>query len=311
MAHTKKFLAQGFSTIVDEETGREYPIPAGGDGTGEEKEEEEETPPSSEEQEEEEDEDEDEVGNFNGETFLNSIEEEELRQRLEPHVKRWDAGVTRRFQELHSQLKPYQELGDPEQLSEAAQLYEILNERPEDLYEALARSLGQQNVQQGQPGPQGQNQQNLNQRQQQVAQEQGLTQQQYSQLPPEVKSQLEQHGQILTTLAEHYLSEEKAKAQAQEDKELDDYLSNLEAEFGKFDEDYVLSKMAAGVDGAKAVKQYQKAVRNNSAQENNTNAPKILSGGGQVPQDSVNVGQADSKEIKNLVAGLISQARDQ
>lgn len=303
-------------SITDEETGKVYIIPQGGSGE----------PPAVNEEEEppvvEEDDDDEEIENLNGEAFLNSIEEEELRERLQPHVKRWDAGVTRRFQELHSQLKPYQELGDPNQLSEAAQLYELLNTRPEDIYHALAQSLGY-DVQQGQPGTQGQQpgmqgQPNSQQPQQQRGQGNldptqvngGLTNQQYSQLPPEVQNQLQQHNQILTTLAEHYLSEQKSQQQAKEDAELDGYLQNLKDEFGDFDEEFVLAKMAAGQDGAKAVKNYQRQLEKRIAARNSDSAPRgILGGGGQVPQDSVNVSELQGNDVKKLVAGLMSQAQ--
>ena len=308
-----KTLSPDFNYVTDEETGKTYVIPAGGSG---------EAPPEAEETQEvvdDEDDDDDDVENLNGEAFLSSIEEEELRQRLEPHVKRWDAGVTRKFQELHSQLKPFQELGEYEQLSEAAQLYEILNSRPEDLYNALAKSLGY-NVQQGQPGTQSQtpqqqgygNQQQYNPQQQMPGQNGGLTQQQYAQLPPEVQNQLQQHNQILTTLAEHYLNEQKTEQQRKEDEELDNYLQNLKDEFGDYDEQFVLAKMSAGVDGAKAVKQYQKELKKRIAAQNSEQAPTgILGGGGQVPQENVNVAELGGNDVKKLVAGLMSQAQQE
>lgn len=298
-----------YDFVTDEETGKKYPIPSGGSG---------EAPPAPQQEEQEEvveddDDDDDDFEALNGETFLQSIEEEELRQQLEPHVKRWDAGVTRKFQELHSQLKPYQELGEYDQIAEAAQLYEILNSRPEDLYNALAQSLGY-NVQQGQPGTQGQapQQQRMPQQQQPMGQNGGLSQQQFAQLPPEVQTQLQQHDQILTTLAEHYVNQQKTEQARQEDEQLDNYLNGLKDEFGDYDEQYVLAKMAAGVDGAKAVKQYQKELEKRIAQRNSQNAPTgILGGGGQVPQDQVNVNEIGSNDVKKLVAGLMSQAQQE
>jgi hypothetical protein len=312
--------------VTDEITGKSYPVPAGGAP-----EQGEETPQqeSSESQENEggdEDDDDDDFENLNGEAFLQSIQEEELRQQLEPHVKRWDAGVTRKFQELHSKLQPYTELGEYEQLSEAAQLYEILNSRPEDLYRALAQSLGY-NVEQGQPGTQGQTPQQQQGQQGQGFQQQqpgqqpgtpgmgqngGLTQQQYAQLPPDVKTQLDQHNQILTTLAEHYLNEQKSQQQQQEDEALDKYLSGLKDEFGDFDEEFVLAKMAAGQDGAKAVKAYQKNLKQLIAKQNAGSAPSgILGGGGQVPQETVNPAELNNKDVTKLVAGLMSQAQQE
>lgn len=317
-----KKLPQDVNFVTDPETGKKYPIPAGGSGmdagTGEVEQalqaadgsQQEEEPETSSLEEEEDDDEDEEVENLNGEAFLNSIEDEELRKQLEPHVKRWDAGVTRRFQELHSQLKPFKELGEYEQLAEAAQLYQILNERPEDLYRALAQSLGDA-VQQGQPGTQSQTSpQQQQQQQQQQGQNGGLTQQQYAQLPPDVQKRIDQQEKIVTTLAEHFLEDRRTQQQQEEDQQLDNYLSNLRSEFGDFDEEYVLSKMANGVDGAKAVKQYHKTIEKELAKKNSQSAPTgILGGGGQVGQQTVDVGNLGDKDVKSLVAGLMAQAQ--
>lgn len=327
-----KFLPDGPGFITDE-TGFTIPLIAGGSDNGgvttgsqveqmlnaqqgepapEENEPEE--PPVEEEEEEEEEK------NFNGQTFLESIEDEEVRNRVAPVIKKWDAGVTRRFQELQSQLKPYKELGDYEQLEEAKQLYQIINERPEDLYRGLAEALGYGDQQsqlghQVQPGPQGQNPYGQQPQGQQSAggqTPQGMTPQQqvqYAQLPPEIQKQIQQQGQITEQLAEAYLNDQKTKQQQQEDQELDEYIGNLKEEFGDFDEDYVLTKMLKGMSGDKAVKAYQKAVRKNQAASNAANAPSVLSGGGQVPQDeAVDVGKISNKDTKKLVEGLIAQA---
>lgn len=304
MQHTKTFLPQGWDFVTDEETGRKYPVPAGGadDDTGEEVEGKE---PDSEL---EDDDDDDDLENFNSETFLQSIEDEALRSQLEPHVKRWDAGVTRRFQDLHSRYRPYEDLGEVEQLQEAQQLYQLLNESPERVYQALAETFGANNTQQGVPGPQGQFPQGQ-QGQQQVPGADGLTQQQYAQLPPDIQKQIEQQSQIVSTLAEHYLQQEKSQEQAQEDAELDSYLDNLKTELGDFDEEYVLLKMSQGTDGAKAVKQWNRMIENQTAKRAGQNAPQVISGGGQVGQETFNVGEASSQDVKKLVAGLIQQAQ--
>lgn len=323
MAHVQKFLPQGYSFITDEETGKRYAIPAGGDGTGdvekalaanqpeddEDDDDDDLEEDDDDELEEDEDEDNDE-DNFNGETFLNSIEDEALRGQLEPHVKRWDAGVTRRFQELHSRVKPYEQLGTHEQLSEAAQIYEILNSDPQKLYTALAQSLGYNTGQQGQPGP-GTGQVPGQKQNQNPGQVDGLTKQEYAQLSPQDKQKFDQYGEIINTLAEAYLGQEKQRQQQAEDEQLDDYLDNLKSEFGSFDEQYVLAQMAAGKDGAKAVKTYRRNIEKEIAKRNSDGAPRVLSGGGQVAQDTLNPSELGSKDVKSMVAGLIAQAQQE
>lgn len=277
-----------------------------------------------------EDDDEDDEPNFNGQTFLESIEDEEVRARVEPVVKKWDAGVTRRFQELQAELKPYKELGDLQRLAEAQQMWQIINDRPQDVYNALAQALGyaqQQGQQQGVPGqqplgqggsgfpqtqqnPSAQGQDVFSGQQQQISQgEPPVTQQQYAQLPPEIQRKIDQQGQITEKLAEVYIQQEKERKQREEDQALDEYLTNLKTEFGDFDEQYVIAKMLQGTPGDKAVKQYHKAVQKAAAEMANKKAPKVMSGGGQIPQENVNVAEMASKDVKDLVAGLIAQGQ--
>lgn len=294
MREIKKFL----NYITDEETGKVYPIPAGGSVD--------ELPVESDESEDdvddEDDDDSDDYENLSG-NFLSGIEDEEQRALLEPYVKKWDAGVTRRFQELHGQYEPYKELGDIEELRAAAELYRVLDENPQQVYEALKQALGVDTAPQGQPG---QNQQTA----QSAAQQNGMTDQQFAQLPPQVQQQLEQQQQILTTLAESYLNDQRTRQEQEEDAALDEYLQNLHTEFGDFDEDYVLSKMLNGMDGSKAVKAYHKAVGKASASAAKAGQPTVLSGGGSVASETVNVSQLTPNQIKELTAGLMAQAQE-
>ena len=106
-----------------------------------------------------------EGGDSLGNAFLERVPPED-RPIVEPYVKQWDAGVTRRFQALHSTYDPYREFVesqvDPTQMQNALQLYELLDTNPQQLYlllqqEAQANGWGQQ---QGQPGSQIEGQQN-------------------------------------------------------------------------------------------------------------------------------------------------------
>src|SRR6516164_6951134 len=74
------------------------------------------------------------------EGFLGRVPQEH-RSIIEPYVKQWDAGVTRRFAELHSQLQPYTELGDLETLQAAAGLAQMLEENPYQVYGILHQAL--------------------------------------------------------------------------------------------------------------------------------------------------------------------------
>lgn len=222
---------------------------------------------------------------------------------VEPYVKQWDAGVTRRFQDLHGQLAPYQELGDPEMLASAARLYEMIDTNPQQVYDLLAEALGQQQgggapeQQTGQPG------------EPQVPGQEGQQPQAAPGLPPEVQQQLDTLQQVVEAVAQKTLDAEGQQQQAQEDQQLEDYFGLLKEEFGEFDDDFVAAKMLGGMDGEQAVQAYKSAIQGQVNQR--SQAPQmqpILSGGGTVPQDQQSVAKASSKDIKGLIANVLAQA---
>lgn len=225
-----------------------------------------------------------------GHNFLQEVPEEH-RSILEPYVKKWDAGVTRRFQDLHSQLSPYEELGaDPGDLSQAYQLYQLMEEDPQRVYEALRAQFEEQE-------------------ELEEAAESG----QFQGLPPEIQQELQQQRQVLEALAEFVTNQQRTAQESQEDQELDDYLGLLQTEFGEFDEDYVVAKMYRGMSGEDAVRAWKESVQKaaNGGVVPPPSLPPILSGGGVVPAEQQNLSKMPRKDVKNLVAQLMSQANQE
>lgn len=221
---------------------------------------------------------------------------DEHKEILQPYLTKWDSGVQRRFQDLHSQYKPYADLGwDTETTQQMAEVYRVLNEEPERLYEALKEQFdsGEQSgaVGEGQTDP--------------VIQ---------GQLPSEIMEQLTQHNQVLEALAQYVLGEQSSKNEAIEDKDFESYMGLLTKEYGNFDEQYVTMCIANGMDGEAAVKQYQsmtQEILNKAAAATNGLPPATLSsaGGGAVAQaEPQRLGSYDSKDIKQLVQNVITQA---
>lgn len=251
----------------------------------------------------------------------------EHRPILEPYVKQWDAGVTRRFQELHGRLQPWEQLGaDPETVQQALQVFELLDSNPQMLYEFLQQELGlspqqaaQQVVQQqGYPASPSQGypqvpqpsqypqQQTYGGQQNQLGQVQGL--------PPEFQQKFETFERTLQALAEHTLMQHQAQQQAQEDSQLDQYLNQLRQEFGDFDEDYVLVKMHQGMDGGAAVQEYLGLVQqamNQAGRSGQSVQLPTLSGTGAAPQEPQTVTKLKSNDVKSIVANLLEQVNSQ
>jgi hypothetical protein len=236
-----------------------------------------------------------------GPGFLQRVPEEH-RAILEPYVKQWDAGVTRRFQELQSQLAPYQEFGDIENISAAMQLAQVIDENPWQVYGILHQALMGQQPPVGQeiPGqqpPQGQ-------------QDQGLSGPE-GELPPQAQQRLDQMQQMLVALAQHVLGEQATKTQAQEDQELDSWLQGLHTEFGDFDDQWVLMRVYQGSGPEEAIKAFNDLVQERAGKQLSANgrAPNLLGGGGgATATGNDDVRSLSRGDTKSLVASVLAQA---
>lgn len=241
---------------------------------------------------------------------------------LAPYVSQWDAGVTRRFQELHGQLRPYQELGaDPTQLQAALSLYNMVDENPAEVVRLLQEALGQQGSQQtGQTQPQW-GQQGIQPGQMQPQGSQPGSQFQQPQqgpgaVPPEVaamQQQVQTMQQMLVALSDQFLSQRQeaqlTQQQQQQDAALEQELSLLQKEFGEFDEAYVLAQMMSGRTGEEAVQMYHQMFQGGTNRRPPVpSVPPVISGGGSVPNTQQTIAKAPSKDVRNLVANIMAQA---
>lgn len=215
---------------------------------------------------------------------------------MEPYIKKFDAGSTRRFQDLRNQYKHYDSLGwDEETTQQMAEVYRVLNEEPERMYEAL-KEIVEGEAQKPAEGAGDQSDQSV----------QGL--------PPEVMQQLTQQQQVLEALAQYVLQDQSSKNEAVEDKEFEDYMGLLKQEYGNFDDQYVTAMIANGIDGEAAVKQWQQVAQEILNQANEATSglpPAILSsaGGGAVSQaEPQKLGSIDSRDIRSLIANVMTQA---
>lgn len=258
--------------------------------------------------------------------FLQQIPEAD-REVVGRYVPAWDAGVTRRFQALHQEYNPYKELGDPETLQQALQVYRLMEESPEVIYAILAKELASQQEPQG--FPQQGFQQGQFQPQAFVPPTQGFTPPGYQpppvgggfqqppvtqpsqfQVPPELMQKIELQETVLGQVAQFVIDQQRQSQEAQEDMALERELTLLKTQYGDFDEDYVLSLMEKGVDADSAVKSWHGKVQEllNQAGQATNNLPPVLTGGGAPPGEQQTVQTLDRKSTKDLVANLVAQA---
>jgi hypothetical protein len=234
-----------------------------------------------------------------GGSFLQRVPEDH-RSLLEPYVKQWDAGVTRRFQDIHSRYEPYKQFIEqniaPDQILDGIQLFNLIENNPQYVYEQLAKALGSEQGSGEQP-PQGNSDESL----------QGL--------PPELAAQIQRQQTALEGLTKFIMQQqEQAKIEA-ENQALDNYLAQMHEEYGDFNEDFVVAQIARGVDPDKAVKSWmdavQAAVEARDKQGNGAGAfaPPVLGGGGRaLPLNGTDVKKASSKDVTDMVSNILAQA---
>lgn len=214
---------------------------------------------------------------------------EQYREAVMPTLEKWDKGVNKRFQSLHSKYEPLKALEgyDPEQVQMGLNLLERINEDPRAVYDLMAQSFGftsEQGVSEN---------------------EESMSEQQFE-TDPALMSKLTAQEQRLAQL-----EQEREMQQFQE--QLDGYLAYLhEPEPGKrveFDDDYVITLLANGVDGEEAVSRYQKIVEA-ATPVNNTPppAPRIMPSGGGVPSNAIDPKTLTDGQTKDLVAQMLQQA---
>lgn len=234
--------------------------------------------------------------------FLQQVKEDH-RPIVEPYVAQWDAGVTRRFQELHSQYAPFKaflDAGyDQQAIVGALQLQTLLDNNPQYVLQRLQEELGiqQQLSEQGQePTPQPGNSQ-------------------FQGVPQELVEKLQKQDELLQAMGAILMQEHEQKTTQQEDEMLDKYMANLHKEFPTgFDDQYVLTLMGQGVDGPTAVKQFQTMLQQHAGQQEQQGngpgslAPTVIGGGGALPLGDTDIKKASDKDITSLTAGILAAA---
>lgn len=215
---------------------------------------------------------------------------QEYQSQVREQLAAWDAGVSRRFQKIHDEYAPYQDLEDydPAMLKTAADVYSSLINNPKDTWETIGRVYGLSSDQDSEDDDD----------------EDGY------ELPAAVRnklSKLDEHDRILGQLAQNYQQIQARDTEAQEDAELDEYLEELAEEYGDFDEDYVVGLIAAGIDGEEAVARYQFLMDQAQGQSQGRQyAPNVMSGSGGIPTSgSVNVSALNTQDTQNLVAEIL------
>lgn len=235
--------------------------------------------------------------------FLSRIPEVD-RKVVEKYVKDWDAGVTRKFQDIHRQYAPFRtimqqnNIQDPAIFGQAWNLYDYVNNDPEGFLHMVAKEMGFQ----------------LTPLQaQEIAEAGGMNdgQQQNppSGFPPEWDSRLTQIEQAVANIGQYFQSQQQSAQQQMEDQQLDGLLQQMHAQLGDFDEEYVMTKMLQGQTPQQAYQSYQQLAQgivNNSRRP----VPPVLNGANSGIPTPGN-GRRTPADSRKLAAQMLQATIDQ
>ena len=212
-------------------------------------------------------------------------------------LKEWDKQVNGKFQEIHQQYEPYKQFREakvaPDQIQYGLQLMELLENRPWELYQALAE---------------------VPQVAQQLQQATGEPIQEYDdEGGPDPKYQ--QLEQIVGLMAEKMLQEGQKSSDAHQDSLLQQEIDQATQKYGpgSFDLNYVLQYAYANEssieDAVQAFNNMKQQILTNSNRPGAV-APNILSGGG-VPSSHVDTSKISDKQRRDMAVQFLENAKRQ
>lgn len=215
---------------------------------------------------------------------------ESVRPLVEPVFRDWDASVTKRFQSLHSEYEPYKPFFDeyePSALQQALVIVQQMESDPQKFIQEVMEAYELQPEQGTTTNPQ--------------VQQEDIDDDPYNQRFAKLE-------EMLGVLAQTIVEERSTAQQQQEDAQLEQVLTDLKSKHGDFDDVYVLTLMAQGMDGEAAVGQFKSTIGSYAAKLNApaNNAPVVAgqSGGG-YPTTPVNPGDLNSADTKALVVQML------
>jgi len=229
--------------------------------------------------------------------FFDAIPEdyrENVQPAITPILQKWDQGVQRKFESYKPYERYVRDEINPQVLDYGLNLIQSLNSN-EGAMEVFGQ-LGSYLESQGLLGQE---------EDEEVEDEEAID---YEKLPLQLRRQIEQMQDSFGTLAEYNLAQEQQRIEASEDEALDQELHMLKQKYGDYDEDWILVKMANGMDAEEAVQSYFSWVDNTLKTRNRPNPFKPLGGGtGDFPSGNGNFDprKASGRETQDFVAQML------
>jgi hypothetical protein len=228
--------------------------------------------------------------------ILGQIPEED-RSTVAKYYKEWDGNVTKRFQDVHEQYKPYKELGEPDQIKEALEWIELLNSDPVSFIKNVQEAMKEAGIEM--------TQQEINDELSNLPEYEGL--------PKTFLDQFQKQQAELAELRESLQGFTQTTQEKEEQAALDNLLGTLHNTHGEFDDDWVLLQIAKGIDPDEAVTKFNtEFVAKYSSQQTRKPAPNLFTGAaGSVPNGQVDMSKMSKADKMAMAVEALKAANNQ
>lgn len=223
-----------------------------------------------------------------------------------PELKSWDEKFQQQLQQVHSQYDPYkpfiEQQVDPEALQQAYDVYRLMNENPQFLYEQMGQYYGfsGQGQQEAGNNPQGENPEEST----------------FDWNDPEVD--ITQHPKFQElfenqqVLAQFLVQQQEQEKLAQAEQQVEEELATVKEKYPQLDELLIFQTATGGrmslTQAAELLNHQYESMLAQSRQP----APRVFSANGGLPAQQVpDPAKLDSKATKSLVADILARAHDE
>jgi hypothetical protein len=222
---------------------------------------------------------------------LSSIPEDD-RPVVAKYIKDWDGNVTRKFQEIHSQYRPYLELGDIEDIQYAKYYTSMMQNDPAKFIRELTTAMRDagmstddlfvndeqyENYQPGQEPPQN------------------------DPMVRELLARQEQYEQMLGNVYQQQQQFQQSQVEQQQIGQLDRLMHDMHTQHGDFDDDWFLLQLEKGATPNQAINAYKERFGSPERKP----APRLLNGNGAVRQDQVDPSRLSDSDRKAYALAIL------
>jgi hypothetical protein len=184
------------------------------------------------------------------------------------YLPTWDGNVTKKFQEYSEKLKPYEELGDYENLQSSLYYQSLLQEDPTQFVRTVIQAMKETGM-------------SLDD----LWENDDESQQQ----PPvggnPLQARIDELEQMVSNMHQEFQGYASQENERQQLNALDNLLEDMHHQHGDYDEDYILLQLERGASPDEAMQAWHQSLEKFGSQRRP--APQLLTGNGAVRNDQV------------------------